>query len=126
EPNYPNIEDLLAFVGAVAREVVEAAGGDIRTRPVGTGPFRLREWRRGSRLVLEANAGYRDVRFPDSDDPALAGVVHSMQGKRLPQLGVVEISIIEEDLTRLLQFEQGGLDYIALRGEIANRLLTDG
>ena len=126
EPNYPNVEDLLAFVGAVAREVVEAAGGDIRTRPVGTGPFRLREWRRGSRLVLEANTGYRDVRFPQSDDPALAGLVRSMQGKPLPQLGVVEINIIEEDLTRLLQFEQGGLDYIAVRGEIANRLLIDG
>jgi ABC-type transport system substrate-binding protein len=126
EPNYPNIEDLLAFIGAVAREVVQAAGGDIRTRVVGTGPYRLREWRRGSRLVLEANPGYRELRFPGSDDPALAGLVRSMQGKRLPQVGVVEISIIEEDLTRLLQFEQGGLDYIALRGEIADRLLADG
>jgi ABC-type transport system substrate-binding protein len=126
EPNYPNIEDLLAFVGAVAREVVEAAGGDIRTRVVGTGPFRLREWRRGSRLVLEANPGYRDVRFPQSDDPALAGLVRSMQGKPLPQVGVVEVNFIDEDLTMLLQFEQGGLDYIPLRGEIANRLLADG
>src|SRR6266566_7800081 len=48
EPNYPNVRDLLGFVGASAREVVEAAGPDIRTRPVGTGPFRLREWKRGS------------------------------------------------------------------------------
>jgi ABC-type transport system substrate-binding protein len=39
EPNYPIIRDLLGFVGAVAREVVDAAGGDIRTRAVGTGPF---------------------------------------------------------------------------------------
>jgi oligopeptide transport system substrate-binding protein len=126
EPNYPNIEDLLGFVGAVAREVVEAAGGDIRTRPVGTGPYRLREWRRGSRLVLEANPGYRQLRFPDSDDPARAGLVRSMQGVPLPQVGVVEINIIDEDLTMLLQFEQGGLDYIGLRGEIADRLLADG
>ena len=126
EPNYPNIEDLLGFVGAVAREVVEAAGGDIRARVTGTGPYRLREWKRGTRLVLEANPRYRELRFPDSDDPALAGLVRSMHGKSLPQIGVVEIYIIEEDLTRLLQFEQGGLDYISLRGEIANRLLSDG
>jgi ABC-type transport system substrate-binding protein len=126
EPNYPNIEDLIGFVGAVAREVVEAAGGDIRTRPVGTGPYRLREWRRGSRLVLEANPGYRQLAFPDSDDPARVGLVRSMQGESFPQVGVVEISIIDEDLTKLLQFEQGGLDYIALRGEIADRLLVDG
>ena len=39
-PDYPNIRDLLGFVGAAAREVVEAAGGDIRARPVGTGPYR--------------------------------------------------------------------------------------
>src|SRR5256712_5581063 len=52
EPNCPNIEDLIGFVGAAAREVVEAAGRDIRTRPVGTGPYRLRAWKRGSRIVL--------------------------------------------------------------------------
>jgi ABC-type transport system substrate-binding protein len=42
EPNYPIIRDLLGFVGAAAREVIDAAGGDIRTRAVGTEPFRLR------------------------------------------------------------------------------------
>ena len=40
--NYPNIRDILGFVGAAAREVVEAAGGDIRARPVGTGPYRFK------------------------------------------------------------------------------------
>ncbi len=38
---------------------------------------------------------------------------------------MVEISIIEEDQTRLLQFEQGGLDYLVLRGDIATRLLAN-
>jgi len=124
EPNYPNIEDLIGFVGAAAREVVEAAGGDIRTRPVGTGPYRLREWKRGSRIVLEANPGYRQVGFPESDDPAHAALVRSMRGISFPRAGVVEISIIDEDITRLLQFEQGGLDYIVLRAEVATRLLN--
>ncbi len=125
EPNYPVIQDNL-IRGAVAREVVEAAGGDIRARPVGTGPYRLREWRRGSRIVLEANPGYRTLRFPGSADPAHAALVRSMQGKALPQVGVVEISIIEEDTTRLLEFERGNLDYIEVRGEPATRLLAQG
>ena len=94
EPNYPIIHDNL-IRGAVAREVVEAAGGDIRARPVGTGPYRLREWKHGSRIVLEANPGYRAIRFPESSDPAHAALVRSMQGKTLPQIGVVEISIID-------------------------------
>jgi ABC-type transport system substrate-binding protein len=124
EVNYPNIRDMLAFVGASAREVVEAAGGDIKTRAVGTGPYRLREWKRGSRLVLEANPGYRRLGFPESDDPAYAELARAMRGKALPQAGVVEINIIEEDITRLLQFEQGGLDYIVVRSEVATRLLA--
>jgi ABC-type transport system substrate-binding protein len=125
EPNYPIIRDLLGFVGAAAREVVEAAGPDLRTRPVGTGPFRLREWKRGSRLILEANPRYRQVRFPESGDSAHVALERSMQGKVLPQIGVIEINVIDEDLTRLLQFEQGGLDYVVLRGEVATRLLAN-
>ena len=124
EANYPNIRDILGFVGAAAREVVEAAGGDIRARPVGTGPYRLKEWKRGSRLVLEANPKYREAYFPQSNDPADAAIVASMKGKRVPQAGTVEVNIIDEDITRLLLFEQGGLDYVQLRGEIATRLLV--
>lgn len=126
EVDYANIQDMIGFVGAAAREVVEAAGSDIRSRAVGTGPFKLREWKRGSRIVLDANPGYRQVQFPASDDPAHAALVKSMHGKVLPQIGVVEVNIIDEELTRLLQFEQGGIDYLVLRGEVASRLLANG
>ena len=126
EVDYANVQDMVGFVGAAAREVVEAAGVDIKTHAVGTGPFRLREWKRGSRIVLEANPGYRQAYFPTSADPARAALVKSMLGKTVPQVGVVEINIIEEELTRLLQFEQGGLDYLGLKGDIAGRLLVDG
>jgi oligopeptide transport system substrate-binding protein len=124
--DYANIQDMIGFVGAAAREVVEAAGNDIRSRAVGTGPFRLREWKRGSRIILDANPGYRQARFPTSDDPARAALVKSMHGRSVPAVGVVEVNIIDEELTRLLQFEQGGIDYLALRGEIASRLLVNG
>ncbi len=126
QTNYPIIRDLLGFVGAAAREVVEAAGTDIPARPVGTGPYRLREWKRGSRIVLDANLKYRAVRFPESSNPSQAALVRSMQGRILPQIGSIEIAVIDEDLPRLLEFEQGGLDFVILRGEVANRLLVDG
>jgi len=122
--NYPSVQIFLT-VQAVAREVVEAAGGDIRTHAVGTGPYRLREWKRGSKIVLEANPDYRPLKFPASSNPADAELVRSMRGRTLPQIGVIDISIIEEDTTLLLEFERGALDYVELRAEIANRLLAN-
>ena len=32
--------------------------------PVGTGPYRLKEWRRGQKIVLEANPTFRDELYP--------------------------------------------------------------
>src|SRR5438132_599105 len=123
--NYPIAQAILNYL-VCAREVVDTARGDIRARPIGTGPYRLREWKRGSRIVLEANPKYRSLRFPASGDPAHAALVKSMQGKTLPQIGVVELNVIEEDVTQLLEFERGVLDYVELRAQIASRLLANG
>jgi ABC-type oligopeptide transport system substrate-binding subunit len=52
---------------AVAREVVDAYKDEsnrVMEHPVGTGPYRLKEWTRGQKLVLEANPGYRDETYP--------------------------------------------------------------
>nr|WP_269775733.1 ABC transporter substrate-binding protein [Chromobacterium violaceum] len=49
--------------GAVAREVIEAYGKDTMSHPVGTGPFMLKEWKQGNKIVLVANPNYRKVVF---------------------------------------------------------------
>jgi len=52
---------ILAFSlsGAVALEVIEAYGEDTNAHPVGSGPYRLKQYTRSSKIVLEANPGYR-------------------------------------------------------------------
>ncbi len=126
EPNFPIMTLRLTADRAVAKEVVEAVAGDIQTRAVGTGPYRLKEWKRGSRIVLEANPGYRAIAFPESSDPAHAALVREMKGKRLPQVGTIEFSVIEEMQTRVLEFERGKLDVVLLRGNGAQALLKNG
>ena len=111
---------------AVAREAVEAAGADVMRRPVGTGPYRLKEWRPVSKVVLEANPNYRKVLFPESADAPQQELVRGMRGKTLPQIGRIEISIIEESQPELLAFTQGDLDYVALAGDDMKRVMENG
>ena len=114
---------------AVAREVVEAYGdssGWVMANPVGTGAFRLTEWRRGQRIVLEANASYRDEYFPalpaSADAEARTAFAH-MKGKRLPQVGRVEVAVIEESNPRLLAFDGKQLDMVDVPRDLVSRVL---
>ena len=112
---------------AVAREVVEAYGNDVQAHPVGTGPYALKEWRRAAKITLEANPNYRDVTWdfqPDgkSSDEAIAA---AMKGKKIPQIGRVEISIIEESQSRWLAFERKELDYLALPATFVGQALDE-
>jgi ABC-type transport system substrate-binding protein len=102
--------------GAVAREVVDAYGNDIEAHPVGTGPYMLKEWRRAAKIVLVANPDYRKVTwdFVPTADPWDKAVVAAMKGKTIPQIGRVEISIIEESQSRWLAFSRKELDVLAV------------
>jgi len=111
---------------AVAREAIEAAGSEVMRKPVGTGPFRLVEFRSGSRVVLEANPHYRTYAYPASTDPAHRALVASMKGRKLPAIGRIEISLIEEQTPEFLAFDQNDLDLLGLSGEMTSRVLVDG
>ena len=94
-------------IGAVAREVVEAYGDRIMEHPVGTGPFRLTEWRRSSRIVLERNPNYREDVYaaePNADDAAGQALLARFKGRRLPMIDRVEIAVIEQSQPRWLAF----------------------
>jgi len=101
--------------GAVAREVVEAYGDTIPAHPVGTGPFRLAEWRRSSKIVLERNPTYREVLFdeqPAADDAEGQALLAKFRGRRLPMIDRVEVSIIVETQPRWLAFLNKQLDIL--------------
>ncbi len=132
QPDY-NLPYVLAHepTSAVAREVVAAyadEGGRVMSNPVGTGPYKLVKWIRSSKIFLEANPDYRGFvwDFKAGTDPVDAAIVKEMKGKKMPQVGRIEISIMEEDQSRLLAFQNGELDLMNMEGPLAPKVLVDG
>jgi ABC-type transport system substrate-binding protein len=117
------LTDSSAF-GAMAREVVEFYGDKIMEHPVGTGPYRLGQWRRSSLIVLERNPRFREEFYdekPSADDPVAMAIAKQMHGKRLPMIDRVEIAIIEETQPRWLSFLNRQSDFLErLPNEFAN------
>ena len=125
--NFPYI---LAYgaLGAVAREAIEGYGKEAAFHPVGTGPYRLASYVPRSRITLEANPYYRGFiwDFQSTGDAWDDRLVQEMQGKQMPQIGRVEISIIEEEQSRWLTFQEGGIDFDKLPQLAAPVALEDG
>jgi ABC-type transport system substrate-binding protein len=104
------------LLGGVAREVVEFYGDKIGEHPVGTGPFRLKQWRRSSRIVLERNPSFREVLYtgqPAADDAEGQALLARFKGRRIPMVDEVEIAVIDEDQPRWLTFLGGQIDSLA-------------
>src|SRR5690242_2033847 len=127
-----NLSYILAHepTSAVAREVIEAyadTAGRAMANPVGTGAYKLKQWVRSSKIILEANPDYRGFTWDfKSSDPADQKLIAEMKGKKMPQVGRVEVSIIEEDQARLLAFQNGELDLMDLGGPLAPNVLDGG
>ena len=101
--------------GAVAREVIEYYGAQGDAHPVGTGPFRLAQWRRSSFIAFERNPDFREMLYdaePAADDAEGQAILARLKGRRLPLVDRVEISIIDEAQPRWLSFVSGEADLI--------------
>jgi ABC-type transport system substrate-binding protein len=115
--------------GAVAREVIEAHPGKTMEHPVGTGPFRLAQWRRSSQIVLERNPNFRELLYdaqPAADDAEGQAILARFKGRRLPMIDRVEISIIEVQQPRWLAFLNEQFDLLALPSEFITLAAPNG
>ncbi len=87
----------MQYCSVIPREAIEKYRGEFRSHPVGTGPFKFKNWKEGTALILVRNENYfeRDV-----------------NGNALPHLDGVKISFIENKKTEYLSFKQKELDFI--------------
>ena len=110
------------LLGAQAREVVEFYGERIGEHPVGTGPFILTKWVRGTRIVLARNPGFREMFYdaePAADDAAGQALLARFKGRKLPMVDRVEVHIINETQPLWLSFLNGEIDgLVTLTGSV--------
>lgn len=114
QPDY-NFPYILAYstFGATAREVVEYYKDRLAMHPVGTGPYMLSKYVPRSKIELVANPDYRGFvwNFKSTGTAWDNQLVKDMSGKQMPQIGKVNISIIEEEQSRWLAFQSKQLDF---------------
>lgn len=86
--------------GIYPASVVEAAGDGLVTECIGTGPYRLVEWKEDESILLERYPGYRPVDSPAS----------GYAGRRAAYARQIKFIFVPEDAVRRLGVETGDFD----------------
>lgn len=122
--NFPYILAYSTF-GATAQEVVEYYKDRLGMHPVGTGPYMLSKYVPRSKIELVANPDYRGFvwNFKSTGTAWDNQLVKEMSGKKMPQIGKVNISIIEEEQSRWLAFQSKQLDFDKLTSSAIPKVL---
>jgi peptide/nickel transport system substrate-binding protein len=93
KPFTPMLNNLALFSGSIVpAALVEKNPEAFFTQPIGSGPFVLKQWNKGEKMVLVKNPNY------------------GQPGK--PAVDSAEIQVIGEDNTRVLKLQAGELDAI--------------
>jgi len=93
----------------VPKEAIEYYGKEFRKNPVGTGPFEMKTWKEGEKLIFIKNNAYFE----------------SLNGKKLPHLDGVVFSFLKDKQTAFLEFIKGNFDFISgIDGSYKDELLN--
>jgi peptide/nickel transport system substrate-binding protein len=87
----------MPYFSIVPREAIETYGSDFGRHPVGTGPFYLKLWKEGVKMVLLKNERYFEKE----------------NGNKLPYLDAVAISFIIDKQSVFLEFVKGNIDFMS-------------
>lgn len=106
--------------GVVAREAVEKYGDRFGLRPIGTGPFYLKEgdWKQDQGIRFTKNPNYHECYFPEDHTPEdEADGITAGKGRRLPILDAVDVVFYKTDQPMWLEFKAGKLDFVQVPAE---------
>ena len=95
-PAAPFANDIALWgASVVSKAAAEAAGDDFGQQPLGSGPFMLDSWQKGEQITLAKNPYYWEK---------------DAEGNALPYLDQVNVMILTDDNTRMLQLQSGEID----------------
>lgn len=93
------------------KEAVEKYGVEMRTKCVGTGPFKMKEVKVGEVVILTKNEKYWE-----SDE----------FGNKLPYLDALKFTFFKEKTAELMEFRKGNLDMVfQLPSEMIDQVIED-
>ena len=100
----------MPYCSVVPKEVVDYYGKAFRSHPIGTGPFYLKKWREGEKLVLRKYNSYFEK---------------DAKGNPLPYLEAIAIRFISDKQSEFLEFSKGEIDFISgVHNSYKDELLT--
>ena len=113
---YPQLLYILTmhYSYAVPREAVEYYGKNFVNAPVGTGPYRLVEWKRNSRIEFERNPKWNETgrieNYPENGslEQKARGLLDD-SGKPLPLIDRIVQYVIDDSTTSWMMFLSGEL-----------------
>lgn len=88
----------MKYFSVIPYEAVDYYKKSFRTSAVGTGPFMLKQWEEGNRLILVKNPHYFET---------------DAEGNKLPYIDAVSISFIKDKETAFIEFLNGKLDILS-------------
>jgi ABC-type transport system substrate-binding protein len=92
---------------------------------VGTGPFKIREWKRNSRISLVRHDGYHTTVFPTAGwSEEQRALLEPLSGRSLPLVDEVHFTIFRESIPIFLLFRQGYLDAMGIGKDAFSSLMT--
>lgn len=108
KPTAPFLTSLASGWGAILPAGLIKSGHDFGSEPVGTGPFRMVEWVRDSRIVLEKNGAYWMEQAPRLDRITMNIIPEtSVQVQSLAAGQVDIVFIVDSDDIPVLQATDG-------------------
>lgn len=88
----------MKYFSVIPIEAVDKYGEDFGEHPIGTGPFQLKRWEHGVKMILVRNLHYFEK---------------DAVGKQLPYIDGVVVTFLKDAETSFLQFLDGKLDMVS-------------